>query len=205
MVRVYNVMSPAFYQALVDHNRAHAATDWIYILHGVWAPEELDGDAAGNPVDAWAPHLVESMDDFINRTVKALHGDGDVRYLSTGTGHYTANASPWCIGWIMGIEWYPYTVNLTNGGSMRDMAPYRGVYVNATDAASPFESWITRAMDRLLLLDASYGWQRPVSFTNWLTTDPVSHIMEPPMPESAEDWMTVDGTSSRRSTRAGGE
>ena len=54
-------------------------------------------------------------------------------------------------------------------------------------------------------LDASFGWQHPLTFTNWVTTDPLVHPLEPPAPTSYEDWMSVDATHlrTRRSWTAG--
>ena len=203
MLRVYTVMSPQFYSALVDHNLAHPPTEWIWFYQGVWSPDEMEGDADGTGVDAFVTQTFNTMTDFIDRTVRVLHGDGYVRYLAQGESLYTAEASPWCVGWVMGTEWYPYTVNVTNHGVGSFLPLHRGVYVNATDDASTFENWIAIHMEYLIARDMDYGWQRPVAFTNWLTTDPITHIMEPRMPVSAEDWLSVNGLHARaRMSRA---
>ena len=203
VIRVYTVLSPQFYQSIVDYNTARTPDQWIWFFQGVWTPDELDGTADGAGLDAFEPDLFAVMRDFVDRTVRVLHGDGYVRYLATGTALYTADASPWCLGWVMGTEWYPYSVNVTNYGIGSALPPYKGVYVNASDNATVFESWLANHMDYLLQRDMDFGWQRPVAFTNWLTTDPVRHIMEPPMPISAEDWMSVDGTSGAHARPSG--
>jgi len=39
--------------------------------------------------------------------------------------------------------------------------------------------------------------QHPLTFTNWVTTDPIVAPLEPEAPESYEDWMSVDATHIR--------
>jgi hypothetical protein len=194
VIRVYTVLPPSFYSALVDYNSARPPAEWIWFFQGVWTPDPLEGNPDGTGNDAYEHKDIEEMYDFVDRTVRVLHGDGQVRFLREGSGMYTADASRWCLGWLLGTEWYPYTVNETNHGIGSNLPVYRGTYINATDDASPFESWLATFMDYLLVRDMDFGWQRPVSFTNWLTTDPVIHVMEPRMPVSAEDWLSVDGT-----------
>ena len=53
------------------------------------------------------------------------------------------------------------------------------------------ESWIASMLDYTAALDAERGWSRPLTFTNWLTLDPLDHPYEP-LPE--EDLVSVDAT-----------
>lgn len=89
---------------------------------------------------------------------------------------------------MVGTEWYPYAVKKTNDANP-DMPPFSGEYFRATEDASPFESWLAESLDVLAKEEMRYGWQHPASFTNWLTTDPLSHPNEP---YEKEDLVPVD-------------
>jgi hypothetical protein len=203
VVRVYTVLGPDFYRAIVAWNTARPPAQWIWYFQGVWTPDvELEGPD-GYGADAFEPFIDAIMTDFVVRTVRVVHGDGAVRYLATGTGNFDTDASAWCLAWVFGTEWYPFTVNVTDNGSAKGLPPYQGTYLSATATASPFESWLARHMDDLLKLDASFGgWQRPVSFTNWVTTDPIVHPLEPEVPWSSEDWQEVNGAAQRAAQRS---
>ena len=53
-------------------------------------------------------------------------------------------------------------------------------------------------LDHVAALDAKRGWSRPVTFTNWLTADPLDH---PEEPIAHEDQVTVDATHLRATRR----
>jgi hypothetical protein len=69
------------------------------------------------------------------------------------------------------------------------LTPFSGEYFRATEDATPFESWLAESLDVLAKEEMRYGWQHPASFTNWLTTDPMSH---PNKPFEKEDLVPVD-------------
>lgn len=64
-------------------------------------------------------------------------------------------------------------------------------YFQATNQASPFEIWLAQMLDYTgfifatnfshfpATLEMQYNWQHPISFTNWITTDPLRHPLEP--------------------------
>ena len=87
-------------------------------------------------------------------------------------------------------------------------SPYKGRYFTAHTDASPMESWIASMLDHTAARDAARGWSRPLTFTNWLTLDPLDHRGWEPLP--AEDLVSVDAThiaggpaESSRSTASG--
>jgi hypothetical protein len=53
------------------------------------------------------------------------------------------------------------------------------------------ESWLAARMDHLATLEARRGWSRPLTFTNWVTDDPLSH---PGEPLATEDLVSIDAT-----------
>ena len=205
VIRVYTVQGPDFYRAIVDWNTAAAPEDVIYFFQGIWTPEEEMEGRDGEGADVFTPSIFDAMADFVERTVRAVHGDGLVRYLAPGEplGDYQADAAPWCIGWVLGTEWYPQTVNMTLFGRGIGVPLHRGEYVETTDDANVFENWIALMMEQLLKRDIDFGgWQRPVAFTNWITTDPLRHTLEPaPDDGSYEDWMSVDAHHLRVTTK----
>lgn len=104
------------------------------------------------------------------------------------SGKFEADVSPYVLGWVVGIEWDPYTVKATNDAHP-GMKPFQGTYFQAASGASPFESWLAQMLDTLAQEDMKFGWQHPVSFTNWVTTDPLTHPNEP---SDTEDLVSVD-------------
>ena len=186
-VRVYTILDPVFYEALKEFNSKQEEPLWL--VQGVWSPEEelIGDDELGR--DAYAPNITKTFEGEISDAVAAVHGDAD---LPSRTGHasgrFRSDVSEYMLGWMVGTEWYPYAVQATNKAN-RDMAPYSGEYFKAKTEASPFESWLAGLLDHLAKEEMKYGWQHPVSFTNWATTDPLSHPNEP---LEQEDLASVD-------------
>jgi len=55
------------------------------------------------------------------------------------------------LGWVLGTEWSPNTVNVTNIAHI-GMQPYQGTYVEAAPSASPFETWCAMMLDKARFL-----------------------------------------------------
>jgi hypothetical protein len=99
--------------------------------------------------------------------------------------------SRWLLAYSIGIEWDPQAVKSTDAKNA-GVAPYDGRYIRARKAATPMESWIASMLDYTAELEAERGWSRPLTFTNWLTLDPLEHPEEP-LPQ--EDLVSVDATN----------
>jgi len=55
---------------------------------------------------------------------------------------------------------------------------------------SPFERWLAESLDTIVdHATTKYGTQKPVAFTNWVTTDPLEHPYEP---FHYEDAVSID-------------
>lgn len=182
-IRIYTIHPPSFYEALLDYNST--AEQPLYLFHGVWVEEEpLDASA-----DAFDEKNTKRLDKAIKDTVDLIHGNATIKE-KTGhaSGRYTADVSPYVIGWVLGIEWNPEVVVSTNE-KHEAMTDYKGNYLN-TKGASPFEIWVAEMMDDTVSYEMDqYNWQRPVSFTNWVTTDLLEHPAEP---SREEDLVSVD-------------
>jgi hypothetical protein len=186
VVRVYTILRPAFYEALDAHNRRHPEAP-LYFIQGVWIPEEEF--LAGR--DAYAPAVVEGFDDEIADAVAVVHGDAELpERAGHASGRYTTDVARWLLAWSPGVEWDPQATNATDERN-RDAPLPPGRYIAASEDATPMERWLAARLDHLATLEAERGWSRPVTFTNWLTTDPLEHPREP-LPK--EDLVGVDAT-----------
>ena len=182
VVRVYTILRPAFYDALAAHNRRHPRTP-LYFIQGVWIPEEEFIAAQ----DAYP--TTEAFDKEIADAVDVVHGDASLpmRRGHAG-GRYTADVARWLLAWSPGVEWDPYATKGTDSKHAGTPA-YQGRFITATADATPMESWLAGRLDHLATLEAKRGWSRPLTFTNWLTTDPMRH---PEEPIDKEDMVSVD-------------
>ena len=182
-IRIYTVQPPPFYEEVRRYNLANADRP-LYLVHGVWIPEELLTESH----DLFHPEVLAQAHTDIDGAVAAIHGDAvlpERRGYASGT--YTADVSPWVVSWAYGIEMDPRVVfesDATNAGRT-----YAGTYVSATEAASPTEAWLAEMLDRIATLEAAYGNSMPLTFSNWPTTDPLDHPTEP---LETEDLVGID-------------
>ncbi|MGN7763075.1 hypothetical protein ACTJKB_16615 [Paenibacillus sp. 22594] len=187
VVRIYTILPPVFYEALNDFNESAEVP--LFVMQGIWAPdEELAGeDRMGR--DAFTPEITKDFTKEIEDAVGVIHGDITLptRY-GHASGEYRTDVSQYLLGWIVGTEWFPYTVQVTNS-LHPDMPPFKGDYFTARENASPFESWLASMLEVLAHKEIQYGWQHPAAFTNWLSTDPLNHPNEP---LKQEDLVSVD-------------
>lgn len=178
-IRVYTILRPQFYNALYDFNQAaeKAGKDPIYVIHGVWV-NEMDiatiEDAFGEE-----DKIINGVIDAGKDIVDIIHGD---HYLPVSKGNadgtYTTDISQYVIGWILGIEWDPSFVIGTNDNNVT-RNKYEGKYLYTKDA-SPFETFLAEMGDKIIDYETTkYNMQRPVAFSNWVTTDPLKHPNEP--------------------------
>jgi hypothetical protein len=186
VVRIYTILRPAFYDALAAYNEEHPERPLLFI-QGVWIPEE-EFLATGNAYDS---AVTEGFQAEIADAVAVVHGDASLpERPGHAGGSFGTDVSPWLLAFSIGIEWDPHAVESTdelNAGT----APYRGRYITASTDSTPMESWIASMLDYTASQDAERGWSRPLTFTNWLTLDPLEHPYEP-LPE--EDLVSVDAT-----------
>jgi hypothetical protein len=186
VVRIYTILRPGFYDAVAAYNDAHP-DEALFFIQGVWIPEE-EFLATGN---AYAPAVTDGFKAEIADAVAVVHGDAE---LPERPGHaggvYTSDVSRWLLAFSLGVEWDPHAVDSTDE-IRRGTGHYKGVYITATADATPMESWLASMLDYTAGLDAQRGWSRPLTFTNWLTLDPLDHPYEP-LPQ--EDLVSVDAT-----------
>ena len=188
-IRVYTILRPQFYNALYDFNQQaeEIGKDPIYVMHGVWVNENdiaTIEDAFGED-DKIVKGVIEAGKDIVD----IIHGD---HYLPLSKGNadgtYTSDISQYVIGWILGIEWDPSFVIGTNANNPA-RTNFEGEFLY-TENASPFEVFLAEMGDEIIDYEsAKYNMQRPVAFSNWVTTDPLDHPNEPYV---NEDIVTVN-------------
>jgi len=170
VVRVYTVLPPGFYQAFWEYQQQPDHRP-LWLVHGVWAEEPPANNYQDPDYDREFCQEIENVTDL-------LHGQVD---LEARPGHawgsYTADVSPWVLAILLGREWEPYTVEGFN--RLYPGYRYAGKYVSSGPECSPMEGWMARLCDRTVDYEMQkYNCQRPISFTNWPTLDPLKHSSE---------------------------
>lgn len=216
VIRVYSLLQPGFYQALLDWNKQHTP---IYVLQGTAFPEyEMEHN---NGTSAFDTHITELMEFYIKTTVAGVYGTGKVIYkydYSHGGkqpiyGDYKANIAKYLLGWVISGEISPQCINKTNND-------YTQIYYNGNEFSfqgryfstkyhdnsktnciprnkpSGFETWTAKLFELVATESVKYGHMAPISHTNWVTTDGVCHNIEPDISDieygSVEDWQEFD-------------
>lgn len=172
-IRVYTILSPNFYDALYEYNSK--AVKPLYVMQGVWL-DETDTAALQN---AYASKISEGFKSDIKTIIDIIHGKAAVPpEKGHASGIYTKDVSKYISGWIIGVEWDPGFVQNTNSLNSGNVN-YDGKYLYSKNA-SPFENWLTSIGDYAISYESEkYNMQRPLSFTNWVTTDMLKHPNEP--------------------------
>lgn len=184
-IRIYTLMPPQFYQALGDFNKK--AKNKLYLYQGIWVNEE-DIERLSDTYAENEKILNDFTTDAVN-LVNVILGKAKIAETAgEAYGTYNTDVSPWLVGWIIGIEWDPNFVINTNN-QHPDKKDYDGKYLY-TQTASPFEAFLCRVGDALIKHEAeTYKFQVPLAFSNWITTDPLTHPNEP---HFDEDKTTVN-------------
>ncbi|MEO8686744.1 MAG: hypothetical protein ABI611_00830 [Solirubrobacteraceae bacterium] len=192
-LRVYTILPPAFYQELRRYDLAHPAAP-VYVIHGAWIPEERFMKTR----NAYDPEVQREFKSELTDVVSVVHGDADLpRRRGHASGHYGADISPWLLAWSIGVEWDPLAVRHTLKLNP-DVPAYHGRYITTRGTPNAMESWIASHLDYVASLEAKRGWSRPITFTNWLTADPLEHPSEPSI---QEDFISIDAMHMRATTR----
>ena len=172
-LRVYTLHFPRFYQEFARYNRENPDKP-LYLLHGVWLDEDYPDNA--NP-DLHT--MTAEFDKDIRDVVDCVHGRKTLPLrFGYAYGSYTADVSPWVLGYIIGREIYAQEIIQTDESKPANTS-FSGKHLSIRDA-SPSEVWATERLDRMIAHErANYGTNRPVSFSSWPTLDPVEHPSEP--------------------------
>jgi hypothetical protein len=181
-VRIYTILPPSFYRALLGWNTRHSSAA-LWLIHGVWTelPPANDFD---DPI--WKGEFRREM----RRVVDVVHGAAEIPTRpGHAAGRYDADVSRWTLAYIIGREWEPYAVEAFD---QRDPVtrPFHGRYLEL--AAGPAaDRWMAEECDYMLGYEAGrYNALRPIAYTNWPTLDPLAHPTEATNAEEAR-WRRI--------------
>jgi len=169
VIRIYTVLPPEFYEAFSYYN-LHNNDKKLYLLQGVWIEEPEESNY----------YHVRTQREFQKEIIDVLdviHGNAVIEPRpGHASGTYASNISTYVIGIILGREWEPKAVSHTN--LVNASHHYTGEFISVNNATA-MEVWLAQMMNFTVLYETqSYAAQRPVSFVNWLTLDPMYHTTE---------------------------
>jgi tetratricopeptide (TPR) repeat protein len=173
VVRLYTLLPPEFYEALHEHNEARPeGAGLLWLAQGVWT--ELPEDEVSYDAPAFRAQFFEEID----RVIDAVHGNIAVAHRrGHAFGLYDRDVSSMTLCYILGREWEPYSVAAYDR-SRPHPASFAGKHFKLTEG-TPTEAWFAAVLDHAVSVEmAGYNVQRPVSFTNWPTLDPLHHPTE---------------------------
>jgi hypothetical protein len=196
MIRVYSLLQPDFYRAILDWNEENE--EKLYVLQGTAFPElEMEHN---NGTDAYDSHITELMKEYIHTTVAGVYGQGKVIYKYDYSnndkkpvyGDYNYNIAKYLMGWVISGEISPFCIHATNYNKTTEellpIKPYIGTHISSCYSkdqqncngriSSRFETWVAEMFDLLAIDSFKYGYMAPISHTNWVTTDGVQGTVQ---------------------------
>lgn len=190
-VRLYTILPPEFYRALLGYNLTHPDSP-LYLVHGVWTELPPDDDFED---DQWKSEFRAEM----RRVVDLVHGGAGIApRRGHASGRYDADVSRWTLGYIIGREWEPYAVVAFNEKHPGPRA-YNGKFLNARGPVT--DVWMAEQSDYMLAYEVEkWNTIRPIAYTNWPTLDPLHHPTEATVQEEQE-WRQRKGRPFLRVSR----
>lgn len=184
-LRIYTLHYPRFYEELESYNRAHPARP-LYVLHGIWFHED-------NPrQDLYT--LSARFKENIEQAVDAVHGNVTIPTRhGRAFGEYTADISPWVIGWLIGRE-VDHEEILETDKKNAAITSYQGPLISMAQGSAS-EAWVAQHLEMVVQYERNrYEVDRPVGFSSWPTLDPLSHPTDDKGITSLQDVASLDVT-----------
>ncbi|MCQ2505855.1 MAG: family 2 glycosyl transferase [Lachnospiraceae bacterium] len=182
-IRVYTMMMPCFYDALLEYNKSASSEQRLYLFQGLWYNEDI----LFSTYNAWAVYDLAVKES--KELVDVLHGKANIAE-TTGRayGKYSSDISPYVIGWMLGIDCECELIEATDA-SVHGEKIYNGKYVCTKEKANGYEVFMASLADSLIAYEIEkYNMTRPLSFNNWPVTDILEH---PNAPHEEEDGMGI--------------
>ena len=169
VIRIYTILPPDFYQALLVHNQMHHSKK-IYLFQGVWTELPDKGNFYNND-------FKQNFQEEIMHAVDVIHGKAVIREKrGHASGVYSSDISRYVAGILIGREWEPDAVEKTN--RLNKQTSFNGNFISVHQG-NAMEVWLGEIMDFAIHYETqTYKAQHPVAFVNWLPLDPMYHNSE---------------------------
>lgn len=169
-IRVYTLMHPSFYRALLRYN-VRNPEEPLWLLQEIWPEEHPPGD------DYLREAYTQEFYQEIEYLIDAIHGNIQIpERRGRAYGHYDADVSPYVLGYLVGRELEPEEVVATDENN--DITQFHGDYLRIEDG-SPTEVWLAKSCEHVMnYQEERYGWQHPVAIVSWPTLDVMEHDAE---------------------------
>jgi len=168
-VRVYTIQPPSFYEALAEINEKQ---DALALLQGIWMESPQGNDFSSETFLAYTRRQITEAVDALFGNITLPERPGYPH------GRFTHDISPLVLGIIFGREWEGCPIGFYNKMKGEAQSAFNGVFLSMTNA-TPFESWVCRMLDDLLIYEEkTYGVAHAVSTVCWPTLDPLTHPSE---------------------------
>lgn len=182
-VRVYTIHPPHFYRAVDAWNRAHPGRE-LWILHGVWTELPPGLKESEYSDTTWNRAFRAEM----RQVVDVVHGNAAITpRAGHANGLFDVDVSRWTLGYILGREWEPYSVQAF-AAAHPTRTSFAGQYLRV-DGGNAVDVWLAGAAEEMVGYEMQrYNAQRPLAYTNWPTLDPLTHPTESSRAEEAA-WL----------------
>jgi hypothetical protein len=169
VIRTYTILPPVFYEALTDYNLKFSDKP-LYLLQGVWATVPKNHDY-------WDDDYTYNFKKEIKDVIDVIHGNAVLeKKAGKASGIYVSDVSGYTIAYLLGREWEPEGVKITNQSNT--INSFSGEFISVPEG-TPMEIWLGKMMNFALKYETlQYENQHPVSFVNWLPLDPMYHNSE---------------------------
>ena len=168
-IRTYTILPPVFYEAFAQYNIDNNDKP-LYLIHGVWAVETTEDNYFNEK-------YVSDFQKEIKDVIDVIHGNAvleERRGHASGT--YIRDVSDYTLTILLGREWEPQTVSVTN--QKNKIYKFDGHFISLPHG-TPMEVWLAEIMEFTIRYETQiYNKQRPVSFVNWIPLDPMYHNTE---------------------------
>jgi len=169
-IRIYTILPPEFYEAFSKYNFDHPERH-LWLIQGIWAELPESGDFLENAYD-------NEIKREIRDAVDVIFGQAVIpQRRGHAFGRYAVDVSAHVLAIIFGREWEPHSV-MTMDSINADLTEYHGDFFSVPNG-SPSECYMAMIMNYIASYEtATYRFQHPLSFVNWLPLDPLYHESE---------------------------
>jgi hypothetical protein len=171
-VRVYTLLSPDFYAALADFDRANPGRR-LWLIQEIWPPDTIPGN------DLFSASYEDEYRREIDLDLDALAGKASIQPRpGQAYGDFSSDVTPYLLGVLVGREIMTEEAKATDEANP-GLRGFEGKYVRAEGSSSALETWLAQESDYVQgRLQEKYGIQVPVGFVSWPTLDPMDHPTE---------------------------